>query len=191
MAIQRIFLTGANGMLGSELSAYLSAKGYHVTGVGSAQFNLLHSINALREVIEVADPQLIIHAAAYTHVDKAEHEPELAMAINKDGTQKMALLAKELNCLFALISTDYVFNGQRHHPYKTTDKPSPLGVYGWSKYYAELLVSELLDDYYIIRTGWLYGLQGRNFVQFVLEALRQGRELSIIDDQVGGPYMGG
>jgi dTDP-4-dehydrorhamnose reductase len=161
MAIQRIFITGANGMLGTQLCAYLRAKGYQVTGVGSGQFNLLHPIETLRT--------------------------QLAMAINKDGTQKMALLAKELNCLFALISTDYVFNGQQQHPYKTTDKPAPLGVYGLSKYYAELIVGELLDDYYIIRTGWLYGLHGRNFVQFILEALRQGRELSIIDDQVGGP----
>jgi len=167
------------------------AKGYQVTGVNSQQFNLLHPIDTLRENLVAADPHIIVHAAAYTQVDQAEREPELAMAVNKDGTRKLALLTKELGCLFALISTDYVFNGQQQRPYKSSDKPNPISTYGWSKYYAELMVSELLEEYYIIRTGWLYGIYGNNFVQFILDSVRQGRELGIVSDQVGGPTWAG
>jgi dTDP-4-dehydrorhamnose reductase len=191
MALSRILVTGANGMLGTELTQYLAAKGYQVTGVTSQQFNLLHSLDSLRPVVEAADPQVILHAAAYTNVDGAEHQPELAMAINKDGTQKVAQLAQDVGAMMALISTDYVFDGQAHRPYQTTDRPHPINQYGWSKYYGELMVTERMETYYIIRTAWLYGIHRSNFVQFVLDAVRQGQDLNIVSDQIGSPTWTG
>ncbi len=178
-------------MLGQDLVPYLQAKGYPVVGLTRSQLNVLDSIESLRDTLEAIQPDLIIHCAAFTDVDGAERDPEMAMAVNKDGTQKLALLCHELGIIFALISTDYVFDGTKGSPYTPADRTRPIGVYGHSKYYGELMVTELLETYYIIRTSWLYGLHKRNFVSFVIEAAKQGRSVSIVRDQIGSPTWTG
>jgi dTDP-4-dehydrorhamnose reductase len=126
-----------------------------------------------------------------TQVDKAQLEPDLAMAINKDGTQKIALAANEVGAILCYVSTDYVFDGQTQTPYTTDTKPNPINIYGWSKYYGELMVQELCETFYIVRTSWLYGVNGNNFVQFVLDSARQGRSVNIVNDQWGSPTWTG
>lgn len=189
--VHKILLTGATGMLGKELNAYLSSKGFEILTPDSTALNLLETLESLQEKIEAQQPDLILHTAALTNVDDAELHPDLAMAINKDGTRKLALVTRQLKCPLAMISTDYVFDGTLKRPYEPSDRPNPINTYGLSKLYGELMLTELLEKYYIIRTSWLYGIHGKNFVQFVLEAARHGREISIVNDQTGSPTWTG
>jgi dTDP-4-dehydrorhamnose reductase len=187
MSSGNILVTGANGMLGKELIGYLKAKGYNVTGTTSSQLNLLGTSEEITAKLLDIEPDIIIHAAAFTNVDGAEETPELAFAVNKDGTRKLALVAQQLGAVMVYISTDYVFDGETDKPYTVKDRPNPINTYGLSKYYGELLVSEICDAYYIMRVSWLYGICGKNFVQWVLTCAQQGKEVSIVSDQVGSP----
>lgn len=187
MAFKNIVVTGAKGMLGQELVPYLRAKGYDVHPTSSAYLNMLETTESMRDKLEPFHPEIIIHAGAYTSVDGAERDPDLAMAINKDGTQKLALAAQELGAILMYISTDYVFDGLKQKPYEPTDRPNPINTYGLSKYYGELMVSELLEAYYVVRTSWTYGIHKNNFVQWVLESARSGTEISVATDWVGSP----
>jgi dTDP-4-dehydrorhamnose reductase len=174
-------------MLGQELMMYLRAKGYQVFPTSSDTMSLLETMESMRDKLEPFTPEVIINAAAFTNVDAAEREPELAMAVNKDGVQKLALAAQSLGAILIHISTDYVFDGLKQEPYLPTDRPNPINTYGLSKYYGELMVSELLEEYYIIRTSWLYGMSRNNFVQHVLDSARTGTEVNAATDWVGSP----
>jgi dTDP-4-dehydrorhamnose reductase len=187
MGFKNIVVTGAKGMLGQELVPYLRAKGYEVFPVSTDYMSLLETSDSMREKLEPFSPEIIIHPAAFTHVDNAEREPDLAMAVNKDGTQKLALAAKELGSILVYISTDYVFDGLKTEPYVPADRPNPINTYGLSKYYGELMVSELLEEYYIVRTSWLYGIGRNNFVQWVLDQARAGNEIQAATDWIGSP----
>ncbi len=191
MGFKNIVVTGASGMLGQDLVPYLRAKGYEVFPSTSSQMSLLETQESMREKLEPFQPEIIIHAAAYTQVDKAEQEPDLAMAVNKDGTRNLALAAQELGAIFVYISTDYVFDGLKRTPYEPADRPNPISIYGLSKHYGELMVSELLEEYYIIRTSWLYGLHKKNFVQWVLESARSGTPIQVASDWIGSPTWTG
>lgn len=191
MAFQRIMVTGASGMFGQELVPYLRAIGYDVEPMTSKNLNLLGTQEDIDRVVSDYHPQIIVHSAAYTNVDKAEEESELAMAINKDGARKLALAARAIGAILVYISTDFVFDGLKGEPYTPKDRANPISMYGLSKYYGELMVSELLDEYYVVRTSWLYGVQKRNFVQFVLESAKQGREVTIATDTYGTPTWTG
>jgi dTDP-4-dehydrorhamnose reductase len=189
---QSILLTGLNGMLGQQLQMVLPRHGYTLVGASSATFNVLETIEALDQKLTAMGPlHAIVHAAALTRVDEAETNPELAMAVNKEGTHKMALLAKRHNLPLVYISTDYVFDGQQRTPYTPQDKPNPINVYGWSKYYGEVLVTELLEQYVILRTSWVYGHHKPNFVQQVLAAAQSGQHMGVFTDQVGSPTWTG
>jgi dTDP-4-dehydrorhamnose reductase len=189
---QRVLVTGLNGMLGQQLAHMLPLHGFDVVGITSRQFNLLETQDALQVKLDALAPvDAIVHAAAYTSVDGAETNPELAMAINKEGTQKMALLALELDVPMIYISTDYVFDGQQRHPYTTQDKPNPINVYGLSKYYGELMVTEHLSRYFILRTSWVYGEHKANFVSKVLTQARLGQQMPVFNDQTGSPTWTG
>ena len=191
MAFKRILIVGASGMLGRDLTADLRGKGYEVAALSSSDVNLLHPIDAIERVIARHTPEIIIHAAAFTDVDAAERDPEVAMTINKDGTRKLAVIARDLGAILAYISTDYVFDGNQRTPYTIADKPNPINAYGVSKYYGELMVQEILETAYIIRTSWLYGQHRHNFVQFVLDGARQGRPLRVVNDWTGSPTWTG
>ena len=191
MAFRNIVVTGAHGMLGQDLTPYLQAKGYNVTALGSHQLSLLETSHSMQEKLEPYQPEIIVHAAAYTNVDGAEREPELAMAVNKDGTRNLVLAAQELGAIVMYISTDYVFDGLKGEPYHPTDRANPINTYGLSKYYGELMVSELMEEYYIVRTSWLYGIHKKNFVQWVLESAKAGTEIRVADDWTGSPTWTG
>lgn len=191
MGFKKVLVTGSNGMLGSDLVPFLRAKGYEVLAVTRDTIDMLSTQEEMQQTLETLTPEVIIHAAAYTNVDGAEREPDLAMAINKDGTQKLAMAAQAIGAIFVYISTDFVFDGLKQAPYNPNDRPNPINTYGLSKYYAELIISELLEEYYIIRTSWLYGIHGRNFVQFVLESARQGTPVKAVTDWVGSPTWTG
>ncbi|MEB3245748.1 MAG: dTDP-4-dehydrorhamnose reductase [Vampirovibrionales bacterium] len=191
MPIKKIAITGAQGMLGRQLVDHFEAKGCQVLALTRQTLDLLGTTDEMLKVLEPFEPQVILHSAALTNVDTAQAQPELAMAINKDGTHKLAQTAQKLDCILAYVSTDYVFSGQAEAPYKTHDKPNPVNTYGLSKLYGELMVQELLDTYYIMRTSWLFGKYRSSFVDLAASSLKNKQPFKVIHDQVGSPSWTG
>ena len=180
-----IWLIGNKGMLGREVESLLQNKG--LTYIASDQEIDITNVDELR--IFSADKPIswIINCAAYTAVDKAEDEPELAFKINATGPRNIAEIAKNIGVKLIHISTDYVFDGTKTEAYIETDPPRPLGVYGQSKYQGEVNIAETLSEYFIIRTAWLYGKQGNNFVYTMLRLFKERDEVSVVGDQWGSP----
>ncbi|MBD1911553.1 MULTISPECIES: dTDP-4-dehydrorhamnose reductase [unclassified Leptolyngbya] len=186
----RILLTGKDGQLGEELQALLPAVGM-VKAVGRAELDLTQP-DAIRQLIRDVEPSLIINAAAYTAVDKAESELELAQAINGTAPTVMAEEAQSLGATLMHISTDYVFDGQKNTPYLESDPTSPLGAYGTSKLAGEEGIREQCDRHLILRTAWVYGNGGKgNFVKTMLRLGQEREELKVVVDQVGSPTWTG
>ncbi len=191
MGFKNIVVVGAAGMLGQELVTHLRGKGYQVFPTTSETLNLLVTEEEMKEKLEPFQPEVVIQCAAFTNVDACERDPDMAMAINKDGTNKLGLASQHLGAIFAYISTDYVFDGLKSEPYLPGDRPNPINTYGLSKYYGELLTSEQLEAYYVIRTSWLFGIHRNNFVQWVMDQARQGKEVKAAEDWVGTPTWTG
>lgn len=183
--MQRIVLLGANGQLGHELARRLPALGALHTFDRSG-LDLTNSAQ-IREIIRSIKPHLIVNAAAYTAVDKAEQEPGLARQINSAAPQILAEEAKRCNALLVHYSTDYVFDGQGDQPWTEDQPTAPLNVYGETKRAGELAIAATGCAYLIFRTSWVYGVHGANFVKTMLRLARERSELSIVDDQVGAP----
>ena len=188
MAIRKkILVTGAKGMLGTDLVARLKAtRKYDVVPVDVEEMDVTR-LAQVKAVMLDCCPQIVIHCAAYTNVDRAESERELAMAVNSEGTKHVAFFCRELSADMLYISTDYVFDGTKPTPYVETDLPNPINVYGESKLAGEMHVMVLLERYKICRTSWLCGVHGRNFIDTILSAVAEGRPLSVVNDQVGRP----
>lgn len=182
----KIVVTGAQGMLGQDLVPILQDYGHTVLGYGSSQLDITDLANA-REVLHGDRPDLVIQCAAYTNVDGAESDPEAAFLVNGMGTQTIALVCQELRIPLVYVSTDYVFDGTLNRPYLEIDACNPLSVYGQSKYAGELWVQQLLSQFYIVRTSWLYGRHGKNFVETMRKLGREKPELSVVADQHGCP----
>lgn len=180
-----ILVTGAEGQLGSELVKVLS-DGYLIIPAGRADFDITH-FEATRNFIKEAQPDAIIHTAAFTDVDDCENQQDKAFNVNAVGTKNVAIVAKEIDVRLFYISTDYVFDGTKEDPYLETDKPNPVNAYGKSKLLGENFVKEQLHKFFIIRTAWLYGLGGKNFVKTMLNLARRGKQLQVVDDQRGTP----
>ncbi|MHB8829079.1 MAG: dTDP-4-dehydrorhamnose reductase [Syntrophales bacterium] len=180
-----IWLIGYKGMLGREVEALLQKK--ELPFIASDQEIDITSLDELR--IFSADKPIswIINCAAYTAVDKAEDEPDLAFKINAAGPRNIAEIARNKGAKLIHISTDYVFDGTKEGAYLETDPPNPLGVYGQSKYQGEVNIAEALSEYFIIRTAWLYGKQGNNFVYTMLRLFSERDEVSVVGDQWGSP----
>lgn len=186
----KILLTGKDGQLGEELQALLPEVGL-VTAIGRAELDLTQP-DAIRQIIRDLEPHLIINAAAYTAVDKAESEPEVAQAINGTAPTVMAEAAQALGATLIHISTDYVFDGQKNTPYLESDPTSPLGVYGQSKLAGEEGIRKCCDRHLILRTAWVYGNGGKgNFVKTMLRLGQEREELRVVVDQVGSPTWTG
>jgi len=139
------------------------------------------------ETIEDYNPRIIIHTAAYTDVDGNELSPEKAFAVNAGGTENVARVTKELGATLFYISTDYVFDGKKDKPYKETDSPNPANIYGQSKLDGEKVIQALLERHLILRTSWLFGPKGKNFVTAILEKTKENETLQVVDDQIGSP----
>lgn len=183
--MRKILLTGKNGQVGWELQRTLASLG-NVIAVGHREMDLADP-DSIRKIIREVRPGLIVNAAAYTAVDKAESEPDLAMAVNGVAPGVMAEEAKRLNAAVIHYSTDYVFDGAKEHFYVEDDAPNPLNVYGRTKLAGEQAIQAAGVPHLILRTSWVYGARGRNFLLTILRLAREKIELKIVVDQVGAP----
>lgn len=184
---RRILVVGAKGMLGRDLMRVLLASPEEeVIGWDLEELDIQKKEDTLPK-IEKLQPHLLIHLAAYTDVDACESDQEKAFSVNAEGTKHLALAALKCGAKMVYLSTDYVFDGNKKEPYLETDTPHPLNVYGHSKWRGEQYVQELMKDFLIIRTQWLYGQYGKNFVNSILQQAQQKRILSIVNDQIGSP----
>jgi len=181
----RILLTGKNGQVGWELQRTLSTLG-EVIALGQADMDLANP-DTIRKICRDVKPNLIVNPAAYTAVDKAETEPTLALAINGTAPGILAQEAQRLGAALIHYSTDYVFDGSKNTPYTEQDMPNPQNIYGSSKLAGERAIQAVDVPYLILRTAWVYGARGKNFL---LTMQRLGREkplLKVVDDQIGAP----
>jgi dTDP-4-dehydrorhamnose reductase len=181
----KIIVTGAAGMLGSDLILRLSA-GHEAIGVTRREFDLLDELNILKAVAAIR-PDWVIHCAAYTNVDGCEKKPDKAFSVNADGARNVAKACWGVKARMLYVSTDYVYDGKKKEPYAETDPVGPLNVYGQSKLKGEQEVLQVLPDALIVRTSWLFGKNGPNFVEAILSQVGKKDELSVVSDQVGNP----
>lgn len=181
----KILITGANGMLGQDLCPILEDVGAFVIETDVDTLDITNS-DMTEKVITDVHPDMVIHCAAYTNVDKAEEDLETAIKINVTGTENLAKVCGKLDIPLVYISTDYVFDGTNTVPYKTDDKTNPINNYGLTKMQGEEAVKKYCKKYYIARTSWLYGVHGKNFVETML-SLKDKEELKVVDDQIGCP----
>ena len=181
----KILLTGREGQVGWELQRSLVALG-DVVATDRREFDLCDS-NAIRRIVRKTSPDIIVNAAAYTAVDSAESEPDVAMQVNAVAPGILAEEAKLLGALLVHYSTDYVFDGSKKSPYKEEDAPNPLSVYGRSKLEGEQAIAASKCRHLIFRTSWVYGSRGRNFLLTILKAAHEKPELRVVDDQFGAP----
>ncbi|OXM83476.1 dTDP-4-dehydrorhamnose reductase [Paenibacillus rigui] len=182
-----IVITGAGGQLGHDLIRVLGSSGEHRVSAMSRQELDVTDENAVFKAIAAIRPEVIIHAAAYTQVDLAESHMEEAYMVNSFGTRNVALAAAQTGAKLVYISTDYVFDGTKRIPYTESDRTNPISIYGNSKLHGEKFVQITCERYYIVRTSWLYGKHGTNFVTKVLSWAEQKEELKMIHDQFGSP----
>ncbi len=180
----KILVTGANGMLGQDLCPILEDEYFDVIETGRNILDITDKQN-IEEVFDFNKPDFVIHCAAYTNVDKAEEEKELAFKINETGTENIANACKKADIPILYISTDYVFDGTKKGKYQPEDKTNPINVYGASKLAGENAVRKN-EKHYITRTSWLYGHHGKNFVETMI-SLKDKEELKVVDDQIGCP----
>lgn len=180
-----LLVTGAKGMLGQDLCPILEDAGYEVieTDVDTLDITNAEQVN---QVLKDKKPEVVIHCAAYTNVDKAEEDLKTAELINVTGTENIADACGKLGITMVYISTDYVFDGTKDSPYTPQDKPNPINNYGMTKYEGEEAVRSFCEKHYIARTSWLYGHHGKNFVETML-SLKDKEELKVVDDQIGCP----
>lgn len=180
-----VLVTGAAGQLGSELVKTLS-NDYRIVPVDQIDFDIIN----LKKTIVFVDnvkPDIIIHTAAFTDVDGAELQQDKAFNVNAMGTKNVAIAAKKINATLFYISTDYIFDGAKEVPYLEDDKANPLNIYGKSKLLGENFVKESCNKFFIIRTAWLYGFGGKNFVKTMLNLAREKEELQVVNDQRSAP----
>jgi dTDP-4-dehydrorhamnose reductase len=182
----RVLITGANGQLGTELQRTASPE-LEVTGCSRAELDITDAGQVQSKFNEVA-PELVINAAAYTAVDRAESERERAFAVNAAGAGNVARAAAEANCRVIHLSTDFVFDGRQSVPYQPMDMTNPQSVYGASKLAGEAQVLEAsASRALVLRTAWIYSSHGANFVLTMLRLMRESQEISVVADQVGTP----
>jgi dTDP-4-dehydrorhamnose reductase len=183
----KILITGYKGMLGSDLIKVLKIENQHeliLTDVDELDItNFEDVISFLRK----EKPELIINVAAYTDVDGCETQRDLAYDVNAVGPKNLAMASKDIGAKLLHISTDYVFSGNNSNPYNENAETGPNSYYGETKLQAENFIQENMNDYFIIRTAWLYGINGKNFVKTMLELARNHDKITVVNDQHGSP----
>ena len=194
----KMLITGTKGQLGSELlniagnmNCSLGAVEDYYKNADIIAFNSdvldITDLSSVRNTVKELSPDIIINTAAYTNVDGCEKDADAAFRVNALGARNIALAARESGAKLVHISTDYVFAGDGNTPYREFDRTSPQNIYGKTKLLGEEYVKELCDKYFIVRTSWLYGSNGRNFVRTILGAAKEKQYLEVVDDQTGTP----
>lgn len=181
-----VLVTGANGQLGADVVRLFSEKGHHVIGLGRTKLDVTDE-RMCTNVIGEIQPDAVIHCAAYTAVDNAESDKDNAFLVNAIGTRNIAVAAERVHAKICYISTDYVFDGKSSSPYCEYDNTNPLTVYGKSKRAGEQLVQSLCSRWFIVRTSWVYGASGNNFVKTMLKLGEEHDSLQVVNDQWGAP----
>jgi dTDP-4-dehydrorhamnose reductase len=184
MAEQKIAILGGKGMLGSDVFVACEKQGLDVTALDLPDFDITDT-DQLRQVVK--DSQIIVNCAAYTDVEKAESQPDLAYKVNAEAVANLGSLAKGFGIWVLHISTDFVFDGTSERPYVETDTPNPINVYGASKFAGEKLLIESGCSNCIMRVEWTYGLNGNNFVTKLIDNAKNKKGLAVVDDQIGSP----
>jgi dTDP-4-dehydrorhamnose reductase len=182
----KVLVTGANGQLGHDLMRHLPERGVECRGIDIQDLDLTDR-EATRAFLFEYAPDVVMHCAAYTAVDRAEAEPETCKSINADATRTIAEVCNELDAVMVYISTDYVFDGEGDAPYETDAPKGPKSIYGATKAEGEDAVTENLQKFFLVRISWVFGLNGKNFVRTMLQLGAKKESLSVVDDQVGSP----
>jgi dTDP-4-dehydrorhamnose reductase len=181
----KILIAGSHGMLGTDLMEKMRL-GHEVQGLGKEDLDIRDANQCMRRAEEFR-PDIIINAAAMTNVDGCELNVEEAFLVNSRGTENLAAAAAAFNSLLVYYSTDYVFDGKKAEPYRESDTPNPQSVYGRSKFQGEEKARAMVSDHLILRTSWLFGCNGKNFIRTIVSAARKGEALRVVNDQKGSP----
>ncbi|MCH4569110.1 dTDP-4-dehydrorhamnose reductase [Bacillus sp. ES1-5] len=182
----KVLVTGAKGQLGQDVLCLLENQPWEVFGFGREELDITNEEKVREKVLSIK-PDIIIHTAAYTQVDQAESDEEIAFKVNAEGTKYLAQAAEAVGAKFCYVSTDYVFDGTKNEPYKVDDQTNPQTVYGRSKLVGEQYTQKYCSKSYIVRTSWVFGLYGNNFVKTMLRLAKEKKELGVVHDQVGSP----
>lgn len=182
----RVLVAGSAGMLAKDLIPCLGKAGHQAVAPPESELDIT-SLETIEAVAGAIDPEVIINCAAYTRVDQAEREEELATIINGLAVQSLCLVCRERDIPLVHFSTDYVFDGTKATPYAIYDEPNPINAYGRSKLVGEKYVLWLLSKFYLIRTSWLFGLNGNNFIETMLGLSKTRKQVSVVNDQKGCP----
>ncbi len=182
----KVFVTGVKGQLGYDVVKELEKRGLEAVGVDIDEMDITDA-ESVDRVITEANPDAVIHCAAYTAVDAAEDNEELCRKVNADGPRNIAKVCKKLDIKMIQISTDYVFDGQGERAWEPDDACGPQSVYGRTKLEGELAVREILEKYFIVRIAWVFGINGKNFVKTMLRLAETHDQLTVVNDQFGSP----
>ena len=182
----KVLVTGANGQLGYDVVKQLQKQNIEYFGAARKDFDIVN-FEATEKFITNYMPDVVIHCAAYTAVDKAEDEQGLCCFVNASATENIAQICKKVDAKMVYISTDYVFDGTKDGFYEVDDKPNPVNVYGKTKLLGEQAVQKILNKYFIVRISWVFGGHGNNFVKTMLRLGKERKELNVVADQYGSP----
>lgn len=182
----RVLVTGAGGMLGRDVVEEMGNRGYAVIPLTRAALDITDG-KAVKEALFRHGPEAVINCAAYTKVDQAEEEYRQALKVNALGVRNLALACRETGAVLVHISTDYVFGGRHDKPWGIYDRRNPINAYGRSKYLGERFLETIAPKYFLVRTSWLFGKHGPNFVDTILKLARERECLTVVDDQWGCP----
>ena len=182
----KALVTGFNGQLGYDVIKELKLRQIECIGTDLQDFDITDREATLKFTKEYS-PDVIVHCAAYTAVDRAEDDAEVCRRVNVDGSENLALAAKELKSKMLYVSTDYVYGGEGETPFEVTDPTAPKSVYGRTKLEGENAVRKHTDKYFIVRTSWVFGINGNNFVKTMLRLGAERDELNVVCDQIGSP----
>ena len=182
----KVLLAGSAGMLAKDLIPLLSNRGHEVLAPPEDKLDITN-LKVVKDTVDKLAPELIINCAAYTNVDGAEKQEHQALMVNGLGVQNLCLVCQEHDIPLVHFSTDYVFDGTKPSPYTIYDQTNPINAYGRSKLLGEKYILWLLGKFYLIRTSWLFGLQGKNFIETMLELGQKQKQVSVVTDQRGCP----
>ncbi|MBR1645791.1 MAG: dTDP-4-dehydrorhamnose reductase [Selenomonadaceae bacterium] len=181
-----VLITGILGQLGYDLAKEFTKRGVEYIAPSLEELELTTEAGAKNFILE-KKPETVVHCAAYTAVDKAESEAEIALTVNGMGTRWVAEACREIGAKMIYISTDYVFGGDGKIPYEVNDEKNPVNVYGRSKLLGEDAVHALVEKFFIVRTSWVFGINGNNFIKTMLKLAETKKKLNVVNDQIGSP----